>query len=128
MKLCDIMNRDVLTTTPSTSAEAAWDEMRARNFHHLVVMTDSAVVGVISEHDLGGSRRTTARRMGRAVGELMACDVTSASPSTQIRSAANRMRGRSIGCLPVVEHGKLVGIVTVSDLLERLAAIDNLAG
>ena len=37
-----------------------------------------------------------------------------------VRVVANRMRGRSIGCVPVVDRERLIGIVTVSDLLEAL--------
>jgi CBS domain-containing protein len=39
-------------------------------------------------------------------------------PTRTVRQAANLMRGRSIGCLVVVEAGRAIGIVTVSDLLE----------
>jgi CBS domain-containing protein len=41
-------------------------------------------------------------------------------PQETVRRAANVMRGRTIGCLPVIRGGRLVGIVTVSDLLELL--------
>jgi acetoin utilization protein AcuB len=46
--------------------------------------------------------------------------VVSGHPEMTLRQAANRMRGRSIGCLPVVEGDDLVGIVTTTDLLELL--------
>jgi CBS domain-containing protein len=49
----------------------------------------------------------------------------SASPSTTISQAATLLRGRSIGCLPIIDKGKLVGIVTVSDLLELLSKSDD---
>jgi CBS domain-containing protein len=39
-------------------------------------------------------------------------------PRTPVRRAANLLRGRSIGCLPVVDSGQLIGIVTISDVLE----------
>jgi CBS domain-containing protein len=50
----------------------------------------------------------------------MTAPAVTASPRMSIRQAATRLRGRSIGCLPVVEGGKLVGIVTTTDLLERI--------
>jgi acetoin utilization protein AcuB len=46
--------------------------------------------------------------------------VVSGHPEMTLRQAANRMRGRSIGCLPVMEGDDLVGIVTTTDLLELL--------
>lgn len=124
MKIREIMSRDVVTTTPSESAQIAFEQMCARSIHHMVVVQDGEIVGVVSDQDLGGRRANTSRRMGRAVGELMCRDVLSASPSATVRQAATLMRKRSIASLPVVERGKLVGIVTISDLLARLAEID----
>jgi CBS domain-containing protein len=48
----------------------------------------------------------------------MTSQIVFAKPTTTLRQAANQLRGRSIGCLPILDNGKLVGIVTVSDLLE----------
>ena len=50
----------------------------------------------------------------------MTTSVVAVDRNTTVRRAANLMRGRTIGCLPVVERGRLVGILTVSDLLELL--------
>jgi CBS domain-containing protein len=50
----------------------------------------------------------------------MAGDVVSAAPDLTVRQAANKLRGRVIGCLPVIDGKKLTGIVTFSDLLELL--------
>ena len=50
----------------------------------------------------------------------MSRDVVTVEPTTTVRQAANLMRGRYLGCLPVVDGGKLVGMVTTSDLLELL--------
>ncbi len=119
MRLADIMETSVETTTPETSAEQAYTRMRLHGCHHLVVVRDGAVLGVLSDRDLG-SRRGAAVRAGQTVGELMASPVASATPSTTTRKAANLMRGRSIGCLPVMDGRRLVGIVTVSDLLDAL--------
>src|SRR5690606_16090677 len=57
---------------------------------------------------------------GRTVRDLMTADPVSASPNTTIRQAANLMRGRTIGCLLVVEKGHVVGIVTTTDVLDQL--------
>ncbi len=119
MRLADIMVRTVETVSPDTPAEQAYTVMRQHDCHHLVVVRDSAVVGVVSDRDFG-SHRGGGVRAGHTVGELMSSRVTTAAPTTTTRQAANLMRGRSIGCLPVMDHDKLVGIITVSDLLEAL--------
>ena len=51
----------------------------------------------------------------------MTRDAVTIEPQATLRRAAGTMRGRAVGCLPVVDHGKLVGIVTTSDLLDALA-------
>jgi hypothetical protein len=50
----------------------------------------------------------------------MAIDVVSATPDTTVRQAANLVRGRTIGCLLVIEHDSVVGLVTTTDLLDQL--------
>ena len=100
-------------------AESAWQRMRLRRIRHLVVMDGRTVVGIISNRDLGGARGGGVRE-GRQVRELMTPSVVSAAPVTTVRQAANMMRGRSIGCLPVVENGALRGIITATDLLELI--------
>lgn len=119
MRLKDIMTRGVKTASRDDSAQEAWQRMRLARIEHLVVLDDGRVVGILSDRDLGGPRGTSIRR-GARVGELMSGRVVTARPETTVREAANLLRGRSIGCLPVLERGRLVGIVTTSDLLELL--------
>jgi len=120
MRLLDIMNCKVETVSATESAERAWRRMRLRKIHHLVVVHDARVMGVLSDRDLGGSRGASLRK-GRIVAHLMTPFVISAKPTTTIQQAANMMRGHPIGCLPVMEDRKLVGIVTVADLLALLS-------
>lgn len=122
MRLGEIMTREVKTAGPRESAEDAYRRMRLHRIRHLVVMEGKRVVGIVSERDLGGSRGT-AIRTGQTVEELMARDVATATPETTIRQAANMLRGRTIGCLPVMESSKLVGIVTVTDLLDLVGQV-----
>lgn len=115
MRLGDIMETAVDTIGLEDRAELAWERMRLGRFHHFVVMNDRAVVGVLSDRDLGGARGARLRE-GRQVADLMTLNVVTATPTTTVREAANLMRGRSIGCLPVVDKGSLRGIITVTDL------------
>ena len=121
MRLADIMVTEVETTTPDTPAEKAYQFMRFHQCHHLVVVRERQVIGIISDRDLG-SRHGAMLRAGRNVGELMSSPVTSGTPSMTTRQAANLMRGHSIGCLPILDRGDLVGIVTVSDLLQAVGS------
>ncbi len=119
MRIGEIMSTDVLATTPGASADRIWNQMQLRKIRHFVVMSGSRVVGVISDRDLGGRSGASVRK-NHTVGDLMVHDVVSAEPDTTLRQAANLMRGRTIGCLPVLEDGKLVGILTLTDILDQL--------
>lgn len=119
MRLAEIMNTDVIAAGPDDTADRAWSMMRTKSVRHLVVMDRRRVVGVLSERDLGG-RNGAAVRRGRTVSDLMSHQVVEASPTTTLRQAANLMRGRTIGCLPVVDDGRVVGIVTTTDILDQL--------
>jgi CBS domain-containing protein len=91
--------------------------MKKKRIHHLIVMDGSDVVGVLSDRDAGG-RSGAGVRQRALVAELMSPHVVSLDPDATVRKAANLMRGRTIGCIPVIDGRRLVGIVTVSDLLE----------
>ncbi|MGE0450629.1 MAG: CBS domain-containing protein [Vicinamibacterales bacterium] len=119
MRVQDVMTTNVHTVTPTTDAAVAWDLMRAKGVHHLVVARGASVVGLLSDRD-AGSRRGAALRAGRLVSDLMTDRVVAVEPTTTVRKAANLMRGRSIGSLVVTSRGRIVGIVTVADLLELI--------
>lgn len=120
MKLKDFMSRGVLTVSPRTDATVAWNRMREKGIHHLVVTSGGRVRGIVSDRDLGGPRGRSVRA-GRRVEDVMTVNPVQARPDATVRQAANLLRGRSIGCLPVVSaSGRLQGIVTISDLLELI--------
>lgn len=119
MRLREIMSKDVRSIEPFATAEDAYAVMKLHRIHHLVVQDKGRVVGVLSERDLGG-RSGTSLRAGRSVSELMTQNVTSGTELMTVREAANLMRGKSIGCLPVLKGKKLMGIITVTDMLELI--------
>jgi acetoin utilization protein AcuB len=120
MRMSELMTPDVQTVKPSAPADEAFALMRRKGIRHLVVTDKSGIAGVLSERDAGG-RAGAAAREGRTVADLMTPKVVTRAPGDTVRSAANVMRGRSIGCLPIVDRGRLVGIVTMSDMLDALS-------
>ena len=119
MRVAELMTQDVQTVPQTMPASDAWGLMRTKGIHHLLVIADGALVGVLSDRDAGG-RNGASVRVGATVGDLMTPSPVTVDSNATIRQAANLMRGRSIGAIPVVERDRLVGIVTVSDLLELL--------
>jgi len=117
MRAADLMTKNVETVPGGMAAADAWELMRRKGIHHLVVMADSKVVGVLSARDAGG-RKGTELRDRSSVADLMTSPAITVDHDTTIRRIANLMRGRTIGCVPVLKGTRLVGIVTVSDLLQ----------
>jgi CBS domain-containing protein len=124
-----LMTRNVTTLDRNDTMEIAADVMAARCLRHLPITDGGRVVGVVSERDLFrpglamalgyGSK---ARRMllrGVAVKEVMSEPVVTVAPDASVRDAARLMLERRIGCLPVVDAGVLVGLVTETDLLRH---------
>jgi signal-transduction protein with cAMP-binding, CBS, and nucleotidyltransferase domain len=114
MRVSEVMTTKVQTTTPKTPAADAWEIMRLKGIHHLVVMEGRNTVGIVSSRDAASA----GARKNSTVGDLMKSPVVSVESDATVRKAANLMRGRSIGSVPVMERGSLVGIVTIADLLE----------
>ena len=117
MQLKEIMSTRIQTVSPTDSAAAAIARLRRSRIRHLVVIDGSKVVGVLSSRDvenLGSMAQVD------TVEDHMTRPVVIASPETTLRKAADLMRGRSIGCLPILSGDELVGIVTTTDLLELI--------
>lgn len=115
MRLSDIMSEQVETIPPDAAVEAAREQMRQQDVHHLVVIDRGAIAGIVSDHDLRRAERTSAVRA------VMSAPVVTAGPRTNLRQAANLLRGNHVSCLPVVdEDGRLIGMVTAADLLDLI--------
>jgi CBS domain-containing protein len=119
MRLQDVMTQPVRTIAPTASSDEAWNLMRVNRIHHLVVTEGRRVVGILSARDNGRPPARSGTGAG-TVADVMTAPAVTAEPTMTIRRAANAMRGRSIGCLVVVDSTRPVGIVTVSDLLELM--------
>ena len=116
MRVQDIMTKRVETISAGESVIAAAERMRRARIRHLVVMRGEELAGIVSDRDIRLFGPGTAER----VEDVMTAPAIAATAETTVRRAANLLRGRSIGCLPVMDGGRLVGIVTTTDLLERI--------
>jgi CBS domain-containing protein len=119
MRVQDVMSGAVQKISQATAAEEAWELMRRKSIHHLVVTDGARLAGILSDRDAGG-RHGAGLRKNRTVADLMTRDVVTVAPEMTVRQAANLMRGRSIGCLIVADQSRVRGIITITDLLTLL--------
>jgi CBS domain-containing membrane protein len=128
----DLMQRDVKTLRRNDQLTLADDLMRAERIRHLPVLDeDGLLAGIVSQRDIFHSALVKAMGYGAAsqakmrqmlvVKEVMTNDVVSVAPATRASDAARLMLERKIGCLPVVEGERLVGIVTETDFVALAA-------
>jgi CBS domain-containing membrane protein len=127
----DLMSRDVIAARLRDSVSSVRQLMWENGFRHMPVVDDAGrLAGLISQRDL--LRFALAHPQGsKAKGpddaeRLLAADVMTESvdtvaPDVDIRDAANHMFYKKLGCLPVIEQDRLVGILTESDFVRFLA-------
>jgi acetoin utilization protein AcuB len=114
------MSSPVHTVAPVTPAGEAVGLLRRHGVRHLPVTEAGRVVGVVTDRDLRGVEP------GVAVGLVMSRPVLNVSPRTRIDRAARLLFDRRIGCLPVLDDGRLVGILTQTDAVAALVAVVRL--
>lgn len=122
MKLRALMKRYPLTIAADETIGIAIQTMLWHGIRHLPVLDEQRLVGVVSNHDLAWYRaRVGANANAQSVREAMHADPRTAGPDESLTEAAARMAEHRIGCLPIVENGMLVSMVTTTDILSTEA-------
>jgi acetoin utilization protein AcuB len=116
MRVGEIMNQEPITIPPKTPVGQALKLMQQHHIRHLPVIEDDLMVGWISARTL---REVLLASMLEVitVGDVMVQAPISVTPDTSVEEAARLVHEHSIGGLPVLEGDKLVGVLTVNDLL-----------
>ncbi|HSD63211.1 MAG TPA: CBS and ACT domain-containing protein [Ignavibacteriaceae bacterium] len=129
MIIREVMHPDPVTVSPTTKLKEAYKIMQQKNIRHLPVMDNDIVVGIVTDRDL---RLATSRLtiepfdVDAEIEKIMSHPVQFTHPSDPIEIATRTMRELKIGCLPVIEEMKLVGIVTGMDLLDALLLLTGI--
>lgn len=130
-----LLVKNLMTANPRTvhsevSLEQAAALMKEVNCRQLPVLDDERLIGIITDRDIRLAVITPTSDLDFthhkelrefAVGEFMTADPKTVTPDTPAAEAAALLRQLKIGALPVLDDGKLVGIITVSDCLACLS-------
>ena len=147
MKVKEIMSSEVVTVAEGTSLKEVAEILAERRISGLPVLDDEGfVVGVVSEADILFKERGPSTRKGvfawlldrygyegqlkleaRVAGEAMTAPAIVIEPQRPVAEAAHVMLERRVNRLPVVDRGKVVGIISIRDLT-RWAAEELSAG
>ena len=128
----EVMASPVVTSKPGDALADVVALSQRRRIRHFPVVEEGKLVGIITDRNLREASTHPAiynlfldllASLDRGtVEQIMVREVVTVSPRTSVREAAKLMREHGVGCLPVVKEGKVVGIVTTSDLLRELSA------
>ena len=124
----DLMTQPAITVGPTSPLRDVIQLMETNNIRHVAVADAGRLLGLISHRDvlrsqegsLSGSLSTEQAHMNRWIEArwVMTKEVRTVYPDTPALEAALMLRSRGYGCLPVVDRGKLVGMLTDSDCVE----------
>jgi CBS domain-containing protein len=145
MQAQDIMTTPVISIDASASVTDAADLMLTRRISCLPVTRAGAMIGIISEGDFLrrkelGTQRVRPRWLeflagpgkiadeyvhasGRRIGDIMTTDVVSAPPGASLAEIVELMTRHDIKNVPILDNGKMAGIITRSDLVRALLRI-----
>jgi CBS domain-containing protein len=131
MKISELMTRDVETLDRNDTLSLAEDLMKMKRIRHLPVTVDGELAGIISQRDMFHAGLSTAMGFGAKakgeflkavpVKEIMTEKVITVGSGADVKAAAQLMLKKKIGCLPVVDSGELVGLISESDLIRIVA-------
>ncbi len=122
-KVLYMKGHDFFAISPGVTAYEALELMAEKNIGALLVVEDGKLVGVFSERDYarkvilkGKSSKNT------IVGELMSCPPICAGPSVAIRDCMVLMTSNHIRHLPIIDHGAIIGIVSLGDVVKMVVS------
>ena len=128
MTVAELMTSDVATINPDASLREAIQVLRIRRIRHLPVVQDSKLVGILTDRDVKKAMPSLHSGVDRdeyeqvlddtLVSSAMTRDPMTVSSTTSLKEALGLLVEKKFGALPVVDNGKLVGIVTDIDFLK----------
>jgi len=136
MKVKDLMSTNVISIPPKKTVEKALKTLRENNIHHLPIIKDDELVGIVTERDLlqvigywVGTEEESERdrdTLEIKVKKIMKKEVITCSPELSIKEAAELMLQHKIGSLVVLDDNKkVIGIITVTDMLKVITKLVN---
>lgn len=111
---------EVVTVPPTTRVREVVGLLVSRRIGAVLVMEGEEVAGVVSERDIvRGLCAEGESLMALAARDIMTSPVVTIAPSDSVADAMELMTGRRVRHLPVVDGRRLVGIVSIGDLVKR---------
>src|SRR5262245_49407107 len=131
MYVHDWMSSPAVTVEPGCPAPAALDLMKTRGIRRLTVVEDGKLVGIVTKTDLAGLFGPGfggRRGVKSPIREIMKKNPVTVSPDDTVESAARILLRKRFSGLPVVDDGRVTGVITESDLFRALCRMLGIDG
>jgi CBS domain-containing protein len=125
MKVSEIMTKNPVTVQPSATAKDAAELMKKENLGTVLVAEDDCLEGLVTDRQIATKVVAEGKDPARTrVNEFMTKDPVSASPDMEIEDVTKIMGENKYRRVPVVQDGKLMGIVSTADIAEHVRTCD----
>ncbi len=115
MKVKDIMTSDIYSINQKESVQKAAQIMRESDIGSIPVNDGENIVGMITDRDIAIRNVALQHNPDMPVEEIMTANIINCSPETTVEEAADLMSKYQVRRLPVIENGRLIGIVSLGD-------------
>lgn len=123
MRIADVLRTKggtVATITPETSVSGLLNELSMHNIGAMVVVSSDGVVGIVSERDVVRKLHERGNDLlGLPVSEIMTTMVATCTPADTVDHLSALMTTKRVRHIPVVEGNRLVGIVSIGDIVKQ---------
>jgi acetoin utilization protein AcuB len=133
VKVRDRMTTDVITVGMADPIRKAWELVEEKQLRRFPVVEGDKLVGIITDRDIRNATASSVVLTEKRyqdflldtvkVESVMTPDPTTVTPDTSLGEAARMIVELKVGGLPVVENGRLIGIITETDLIETLIEV-----
>jgi len=117
VKVGDVMTRSFISVSPEMSVAQCAKEMISKRVGSLIVKDNQHLRGIITEGDIIKEIAGKKNLSQVKAKEIMTRSVVSVSPSEDIYNALTKMRGKKVRWLPVTVKGRVIGMLTIKDIL-----------
>ncbi len=117
---------DVWSVSPNETVYDAVARMAEKNVGALVVMDGDKLVGIVSERDYTRKVMLRGKRSRETkVSEIMSTQLTTVDPKESVDHCLQFMTDKRVRHLPVVENGKLRGVISIGDLVKHVISVQS---
>ena len=129
LKVRDVMVTNIITVEAVATARTAAELMNRHDIGCLIVVNEDKPTGIVTERDMIKRVLLQLRDPRRSrISHIMSKPLITTSPDTDLRDAINLMNERRIKKLPVVEDERLLGLLSITDIVRSLAYFEHVVG